>query len=109
MFRGRGGFSFGDESLAMSLEGDSKQFSLFSGQSPIKVNGYFADPSINPISAELLGRGAAAVTLGLVATPLAAIAAFIDLGDAKDVNCTPILAAKRDTASNRAANAKPTR
>ena len=90
----------------MSLEGDSKQFSLFSGQSPIGVGGYFADPSINPISGELLARGAAAVGLGLVATPVAAIAAFIDLGDAKDVNCTPILAAKRDTARTRAENAK---
>lgn len=109
VFRGRGGFNFGDESLAMSLEGDSKQFSLFSGQSPIMVNGYFADPSINPISGELLARGAAAVTLGLVATPIAAIAAFVDLGDAKDVNCTPILAAKRDTARGRAANAKAKR
>lgn len=105
VFRGRGGFSFDDESLAMSLEGDSKQFSLFSGQSPIAINGYFADPGINPISAELLARGGAALTLGLVATPLAAIAAFIDFGDAKDTNCTPILAAKRDTPRNRAANA----
>ncbi len=109
VFRGRGGFNFADESLAMSLEGDSKQFSLFSGQSPIMVNGYFAEPSINPISAELLARGAAAVTLGLVATPVAAIAAFIDLGNAKDVNCTPILAARRDTARSRAANAAPKR
>ena len=109
VFRGQGGFNFGDESLAMSLEGDSKKFSLFSGQSPIGINGYFADPSINPISAELLTRGAAAVTLGLVATPVAAIAAFIDFGDAKDVNCTPILAARRDTAQGRAASAKAKR
>ncbi|NJC07130.1 AsmA family protein [Polymorphobacter fuscus] len=109
VFRGRGGFSFVDESLDMSLEGDSKRFSLFSGQSPIGIGGYFADPSINPISAELLARGAAAVTLGLVATPVAAIAAFVDLGDAKDVNCAPILAAKRGTARERAANAKPKR
>jgi hypothetical protein len=105
VFRGRGGFSFGDESLAMSLEGDSKQFSLFSGQSPIGINGYFADPSINPISAELLARGGTGLVLGIAATPLAALAAFIDLGDAKDVNCTPILAARRDTARGRAENA----
>lgn len=105
LFRGRGGFNFGDESLAMSLEGDSKQFSLFSGQSPIAVGGWFADPSVNPISAELLGRGGAALALGVVATPLAALAAFIDLGDAKDVNCAPILAARRDTAAGHAANA----
>lgn len=109
VFRGRGGFSFADESLDMSLEGDSKQFSLFSAQSPIGIRGYFADPSINPISAELLARVGAAVALGLVATPVAAIAAFIDVGDAKDVNCTPILAAKRDSKAGRAKNSRPKR
>lgn len=105
VFRGRGGFSFADESLAMSLEADSKQFSLFSGQSPIAINGYFADPSINPISAELLARGGAALALGIVAAPLAAVAAFVDLGDAKDTNCAPLLAAKRDNLRSRAENA----
>jgi hypothetical protein len=59
VFCGRGGFNFGDEALAMSLEGDSKQFSLVSGQSPIRINGWFAEPRINPISGELLVRGAA--------------------------------------------------
>ena len=107
VFTGRGGFDFGDEALAMSLEGDSKAFSLFSGQSPIGINGFFADPSVNPISGELIGRAAAGLALGIVASPIAAIAAFVDLGDAKDVNCTPILAAKRGNRADRATNAKP--
>lgn len=109
VFRGRGNFDFGDEALDMSLEGDSKQFSLFSAQSPIGIRGYFADPSINPISGELIARAGAAVALGVVATPVAAIAAFVDVGDAKDVNCTPILAAKRDSRANLSKNAKPKR
>ncbi len=109
VFTGRGSFGFGDETLAMSLEGDSKRFSLFSGQSPIGINGYFADPSINPISGELLARGAAGLAIGLVASPIAAIAAFVDLGDAKDVDCTPILAAKRGKPTDRATNAKAKR
>jgi uncharacterized protein involved in outer membrane biogenesis len=94
VLRGRGGFDFGDESLAMSMEADSKQISLFSGQSPIAINGWFADPAINPISGELLARGAAGAALGIAASPLAALLAFIDPGDAKDVNCAPILAGK---------------
>jgi len=106
VFRGGGGFDFNDEALAMSLEGDSKKFSLFSGQSPIQINGFFADPAVNPISPELLARGGAALALGLVATPFAAIAAFVDLGDAKDVNCAPILAAKRGSQADRAKAAK---
>jgi uncharacterized protein involved in outer membrane biogenesis len=106
VFTGRGSFNFGDEALAMSLEGDSKRFSLFSGQSPIGINGVFADPSINPISGELVGRAVAGLALGVVASPIAAIAAFVDLGDAKDVDCTPILAAKRGARADRATNAK---
>ncbi len=105
-FRGSGGFDFADESLAMSFEGKSKEFSLFSGQSPIGVGGWFAAPAINPISGELITRGAAAVALGVVATPLASILAFVDLGTAKDNACAPILAAKRDAPVSRAENAK---
>ena len=107
VFRGAGGFNFADESLAMSIEGDSKQFSLFSGQSPIGIRGWFADPHINPISGELLSRAGAAIALGVLATPIAAIAAFVDIGDAKSENCTPILAGSRDNPKDRAANAKP--
>lgn len=106
VFRGSGGFSFADESLAMALEGDSKQFSLFSAQSPIGLRGYFAEPRINVISGELLTRLGAGLALGIVATPLAAVAAFVDLGDAKDQDCTSILAGKRDTPAGRRANAK---
>ena len=104
IYRGAGGFDFNDESLAMSVEGDSKEFSVFSGQSPIGIKGWFAEPRVNPISGELLTRGAVAVALGVVATPVAALAAFVDFGDAKDQDCTPILAARRDTAKSRAEN-----
>ena len=91
VIRGGGGFSFKDESLALSVEADSKKMSLFSGQSPIGLQGYFAAPRVNPISGELLARGGAGAALGVVATPLAAILAFLDVGDAKDTNCGPVL------------------
>ncbi len=105
-YRGRGGFDFADESLSMSIEGDSKEFSIFSGQSPIGINGWFAAPSVNPISKELIARGGAAVALGVVASPLAAILAFVDLGNARNNDCAPVLAGSRDSPAGRAANAK---
>ena len=98
IFRGKGGFDFKDESLHLSFEGDSKEFSLFSGQSPIGIGGYFAAPAINPISGELIARTLGAVALGVVATPLAAILTFVDLGEQKNTDCTPVLAAKRGAA-----------
>jgi uncharacterized protein involved in outer membrane biogenesis len=86
----KGQFSFKDESLGLSLRGRSKEFSLFSGQSPIGINGWFAAPKVNPISKELLTRGGASVLLGIVGTPVAAILPFVDLGTAKNSNCAAI-------------------
>nr|WP_299849402.1 AsmA family protein [Sphingomonas bacterium] len=88
---GRGGFNFRNESLDFALRADAKTFSLFSGQSPVGVNGYFAKPGINVISPELLTRAGVGVGLGVVASPLAAILAFIDVGDAKSAQCGPVL------------------
>jgi uncharacterized protein involved in outer membrane biogenesis len=89
---GRGGFSFKDESLDLAFRGDGKRISLFSAQSPIGLNGHFAKPGINVISGQLLARAGAGVGLSLVATPLAGILAFVDIGDAKSAQCGPILA-----------------
>lgn len=88
---GRGSFSFKNESLDLAVRADGKKISLFSGQSPIGLTGYFAAPGINPISPQLLARAGAAAGLGLAATPLAAILAFADVGDAKSSACGPVL------------------
>ena len=89
---GRGGLSFKNESLDLAFRADGKQFSLFSAQSPVGLNGYFAKPGIQVISPELLARAGGGVGLATVASPLAAILAFIDVGDAKSAACGPILA-----------------
>jgi len=88
---GRGNFSFKDESLNLALRADGKKFSLFSGQSPVGINGHFAAPGLQVITPELLTRAGVAAGLGLVATPLAAVIAFIDPGDAKSAACGPVL------------------
>jgi len=92
---GRGAFSFKDESLNFALRADSKKFSLFSGQSPVGIDGYFAKPAINPISPQLIARGAVGVGLGVLASPLAGILAFVDIGDAKAADCGPVLEGAR--------------
>ncbi|EQB08545.1 AsmA protein [Sphingobium quisquiliarum P25] len=89
---GRGGFSFRNESLDLAFRADGKKFSLFSGQSPVGINGYFAKPGIDVISPELMARGGAAAALGIAATPLASVLAFVDVGDAKSAACGPVLA-----------------
>jgi AsmA family protein len=89
---GRGGFSFRNESVDLRFRADSKKFSVFAGQSPVGIDGYFAEPGYDVISPELFARGGAAVGLAVAATPLAAVAAFVDVGDAKSASCAPILA-----------------
>jgi uncharacterized protein involved in outer membrane biogenesis len=95
---GRGGFSFKTEALDLAIEADAKTFSMFSAQSPIGVQGYFAAPKIDPISGELVAR--AGVGLGLLAlvSPLAAVVAFVDPGDAEPTQCGPVLAGARAAA-----------
>jgi uncharacterized protein involved in outer membrane biogenesis len=89
---GRGGFSFRDESIDLKVRADGKKFSLFSAQSPVGIGGHFASPSLDVISPELLARGGVGLGLAAVASPLAGILAFVDIGDAKSAACGPVLA-----------------
>jgi hypothetical protein len=88
----KGGFSFKDESLSMAFRADAKKFSLFSGQSPVGIEGHFAKPEIQIITPQLLTRAGAGLALGVVASPIAALIAFVDPGDAKSAACGPVLA-----------------
>lgn len=88
---GRGGFSFRTEAVDLAVRADGKKFSLLSGQSPVSLGGTFADPSLNVISSELVGRAGVGIGLAVVATPLAGILAFVDVGDAKSAACGPVL------------------
>jgi uncharacterized protein involved in outer membrane biogenesis len=88
---GRGGFSFKTEAVDLAIRADAKTFSLFSLQSPVGVNGYFAKPGIDVISPQLVTRAGVGLGLGVFASPLAAILAFIDVGDAKSAQCGPVL------------------
>lgn len=88
---GRGGFSFRTEAIDLAIRADAKKFSLFSGQSPVGIGGYFAAPSLDVISPDLIGRAGAGIGLAVVAAPLAGVLAFVDVGDAKSAACGPVL------------------
>jgi uncharacterized protein involved in outer membrane biogenesis len=92
---GKGGFSFRNEAMDVKIEADAKTFSLFSAQSPIGVQGYFAAPKIDVISGELIARAGAGLGLGALVSPFAAVIAFVDVGDAENTACGPVLAGAR--------------
>lgn len=95
---GRGSFSFKDESLDLAFRADGKKISLFSAQSPVGIKGWFARLGIDVISPELIARGGTAAALGIAATPVAALLAFMDVGDAKSAACGPVLGGARAAA-----------
>ncbi len=94
----KGGFNFADESLNLQFKASAKKFSAFSGQSPVNITGYFAAPKLQIVTPQLVGRAVAAVALGVVATPAAAILAFVDPGRAQATACGPVLSG--DTAAD---------
>jgi uncharacterized protein involved in outer membrane biogenesis len=103
----RGGFSFRDESLDLRFRADAKKISLFSGQSPVGINGHFASPGIQIVTPELVTRGAASLALGVVAAPVAAVLAFVDVGDAQNTACGPVLAGATASAQRTVKGEKP--
>jgi uncharacterized protein involved in outer membrane biogenesis len=97
---GTGDFSFRDESVDLQVRARGKTFSLFSLQSPVGVGGYLAAPRVNVVSGQLLRRIAVGGALGLVASPVAALIAFVDPGNGKAAACGPVLAGARSAAQH---------
>jgi uncharacterized protein involved in outer membrane biogenesis len=95
---GRGGFSFATEAVDLAFEADAKKFSLFSGQSPVRIGGRFASPELQVISPELLTRAGVGLGLAVLATPIGGLLAFVDVGDAKAAACGPVLSGARAAA-----------
>lgn len=88
---GTGGVNFADETLNLKLASKSKGFSLAALRGPINVTGTFKEPKVGPDIPRAVGRGAAAVALGVVTGGLGAFIPLIDLGGAKDSNCAALL------------------
>ncbi len=88
---GEGTIDFKDERYDLRLVADSKRASLVALRGPIRVGGSFKHPEVRPEVGPLAARVGAAVALGIVATPLAALIPLVDPGNAKGANCTALL------------------
>lgn len=86
-----GSISLRDELLGLTLKAHPKDPSLISARTPITVSGAFSRPSIGVQAAPLAARGAGAVALGILLTPLASILAFIEPGLESDSDCAALL------------------
>jgi uncharacterized protein involved in outer membrane biogenesis len=98
---GKGTISLADEKLDLSIHGDPKNATPVALGGPIEIGGNFRKPSVG-LGAEAYARGSAAVALGALVTPVAAVLGFIDAGDVKDADCSGL---ERQASNN--ANAVP--
>ncbi|HWW20981.1 MAG TPA: AsmA family protein [Steroidobacteraceae bacterium] len=96
---GSGGFDFNTEDLDLRLKGQSKKFEPLHVRAPITVRGTLGKPSIGLDPKSLAAQGGAAAALGVLATPLAAVAAFIDPGLAKNQDCSRLLSSAPEKAA----------
>jgi uncharacterized protein involved in outer membrane biogenesis len=92
LIKGSGNINLGSEELHLEIKGEPKKLRLTRLRSPIEVRGHLTDPSFGVNVASTLKQGAVAAALGVLATPVAAIIAFVDPGLAKDQNCAAMIA-----------------
>ncbi len=98
---GSGGISLKDERLDLLIEGHSKQPQLFATHVPVMVRGSFRDPDISLDPSESAARGAAAVALGVLLTPLASLLALADTGASEQPHCQKLVRDAQKTGGGR--------
>ena len=86
-----GNVNFANERMDLSINPESKGVRIVTLRSPLYVRGTFKNPDAGVKTGPLLARGAAAVALGAVVTPAAALLALISPSDNEDNQCVNIL------------------
>jgi hypothetical protein len=89
---GKGEIDLGPEILDLTLTGQPKKFRFFRIKSPIQLKGTLEKPKVGLKPGNTPGEVALATALGVLATPLASVLAFIDPGLAKDADCGALIA-----------------
>lgn len=86
-----GNANFASERLDLSVNPESKGVRIVTLRSPLYVRGTFKNPDAGVKTGPLLARGAAAVALGAVVGPAAALLALISPSDNEDNQCSTVL------------------
>ncbi len=83
-FTGAGAINLETERLDMAFEGHNIDPTLFTGNSPVQLQGPLREPDVNVVTPELLARGVLSVLGAIVAPPLA-ILPWVDPGGGEQV------------------------
>jgi len=91
LIEGSGAADLDSEALDFQFRGHPKHFGVRLRTSLV-VHGTLAQPVVGLKAGSSVAQAGAGVALGLLLTPLAAIAAFIDPGRAQDADCAALIA-----------------
>lgn len=96
---GTGTVNLKKETLDLTMRGDGKKAQVGATHVPVRIRGSFLDPDIGIDATETAARGAAAVALGALLTPFAAIVPLLDPGGAESANCAGLIDKARQPAA----------
>ena len=99
VINGQGKISLADETLDLVFKPAPKDKSILSLKSPLIIAGTFAEPQAGPDKTALAGRVGLALVLGAI-NPLLALAATIETGPGKDIDCKAALQQGRSSKAN---------
>ncbi|WP_140919624.1 AsmA family protein [Limnobaculum xujianqingii] len=88
--------NFATERLDLSIDPQSKGMRLLTLRSPLYVKGTFKNPQPGVEAAPLIARGAAAVALGVVVAPAAALLALVSPSEGEENQCGQVLKQMKD-------------
>ena len=88
---GAGQILLGEERLDLRLKAHPRDASVLTASTPVHIHGPLSDPQIEVISDELIGKGLAALGLGVVLPVVGAVIPFIESGDGVPSNCNKLL------------------
>ncbi|MFZ0269212.1 AsmA family protein [Caulobacter sp.] len=106
--RGKGTIDLRNERLDLRIDGDSKKPRLVRLFIPITIRGPLMAPKIGLDASGAVAQGGAALALGALLSPLAAILPFVTGGEAKDADCAGLIdEARREGAPVKVAQTTP--
>ena len=96
------------ELLDLRLVAQPKDTSLAALRGPIVLEGPLSAPKVRPDLRRPLARSVAAIALGIVATPVAALVPLFQLGTEKDANCPATVSQAKALIDQQAGAQSPT-
>nr|WP_308217658.1 AsmA family protein [Paenalcaligenes niemegkensis] len=86
-----GDINLGSEELNLDVYPENKTLRIFTLRSPLYAKGTFKDPDVGVQTGPLATRAGAAVALGVVATPFAALLPLLNTGTNEANHCEPVV------------------